>query len=125
MLVKQPNSCSLTLPNFNLKTLLDPLPGENFSKDDFISNTITLKYYSPIGLHHLIFVMAVVSPKAVSCPEIHLSTMFFIFMNGKSMPRPGCFTALVACMNDPCDMDRLYVSVDIRQLAFFSTHFAR
>jgi len=36
------------IPSFNLKTLLDSLPGENFSKDDFISNTITSKYYSPI-----------------------------------------------------------------------------
>ena len=36
------------IPSFNLKTLIDSLPGENFSKDDFIFNTITSKYYSPI-----------------------------------------------------------------------------
>ena len=36
------------IPSFNIKTLIDSLPGENFSKDDFISNTITSKYYSPI-----------------------------------------------------------------------------
>ena len=35
-------------PSFNIKTLLDSLPGENFDKDDFISNTISSKYYSPI-----------------------------------------------------------------------------
>ena len=35
------------LPNFNIKTLIDSLPGENFSKDDFISDTILSKYYSP------------------------------------------------------------------------------
>ena len=36
------------LPNFSIKTLIDSLPGENFSKDDFISDTIISKYYSPI-----------------------------------------------------------------------------
>ena len=36
------------IPSFNIKTLIDSLPGENFSKDDFISNTVTSKYYSPI-----------------------------------------------------------------------------
>ena len=36
------------IPSFNIKTLLDSLPGENFGKDDFVSNTITSKYYSPI-----------------------------------------------------------------------------
>jgi len=35
------------LPNFNIKTLIDLLPGENFSKDDFVSDTILSKYYSP------------------------------------------------------------------------------
>ena len=34
-------------PSFNIKTLLDSLPGENFDKDDFFSNTISSKYYSP------------------------------------------------------------------------------
>ena len=34
-------------PSFNIKTLLDSLPGENFDKDDFVSNTISSKYYSP------------------------------------------------------------------------------
>ena len=34
-------------PSFSIKTLLDSLPGENFSKDDFISNTIDSRYYSP------------------------------------------------------------------------------
>ena len=37
-------------PSFSIKTLLDSLPGENFSKDDFISNSISSKYYSPCDL---------------------------------------------------------------------------
>ena len=28
------------LPKFNIKSLIDSLPGENFEKDDFISDTI-------------------------------------------------------------------------------------
>ena len=37
-------------PSFSIKSLLDSLPGENFSKDDFISNSISSKYYSPCDL---------------------------------------------------------------------------
>ena len=36
------------VPNFNIKSLVDSLPGENFSKDEFIYDTIESKYYQPI-----------------------------------------------------------------------------
>ena len=43
------------VPSFNIKTLLDSLPGENFEKDDFVTNTISSKYYSPIELRQTKF----------------------------------------------------------------------
>ena len=36
-------------PSFNMQSLLDQLPGEKFANDDFISNTITSRYSTPIG----------------------------------------------------------------------------
>ena len=36
------------IPSFNIKSLIDSLPGENYDKDDFVSNTISSKYYSSI-----------------------------------------------------------------------------
>ena len=44
---KQDSDYIQNTPSFSIKTLLDSLPGENFSKDDFISNTIDSRYYSP------------------------------------------------------------------------------
>ena len=35
------------IPTFSIKTLLDQLPGEKFSKDEFVSNTVDSKYYTP------------------------------------------------------------------------------
>ena len=33
-------------PSFSLKSLLDKLPGQNFSKDEFLNDTIKSKYYT-------------------------------------------------------------------------------
>ena len=36
------------LPKFDIKSLIDSLPGEHFEKDDFISDTIVSRYYTPM-----------------------------------------------------------------------------
>ena len=36
------------VPNFNIKSLVDSLPGENYAKDEFIYETIESRYYQPI-----------------------------------------------------------------------------
>ena len=35
------------LPSFTIQSLLDQLPGQNFSTDDFLSDSIESKYYTP------------------------------------------------------------------------------
>ena len=35
------------LPSFSIQSLLDQLPGQNFSTDDFLSDSIESKYYTP------------------------------------------------------------------------------
>ena len=35
------------LPSFSIQSLLDQLPGQNFNTDDFLSESIESKYYSP------------------------------------------------------------------------------
>ena len=35
------------LPSFSIQSLLDQLPGQNFNSDDFLSDTIESKYYTP------------------------------------------------------------------------------
>ena len=35
------------VPTFSIKTLLDQFPGDKFAHDDFISDTVESKYYSP------------------------------------------------------------------------------
>ena len=42
------NADSLSnLPSFTIQSLLDQLPGQNFSTDDFLSDSIESKYYTP------------------------------------------------------------------------------
>ena len=35
------------IPSFTIQSLLDELPGQNFTTDDFLSNSIESKYYTP------------------------------------------------------------------------------
>ena len=35
------------LPSFSMQSLLDQMPGQNFSTDEFLSNSIESKYYTP------------------------------------------------------------------------------
>ena len=35
------------LPSFSMQSLLDQMPGQNFSTDDFLSESIESKYYTP------------------------------------------------------------------------------
>ena len=58
------------LPNFDIKTLIDSLPGENFSKDDFISDTILSKYYSPFE-----FKIKKINKKSFSMIHLNISSL--------------------------------------------------
>ena len=40
-------SSSISMPSFTIQSLLDKMPGQNFDTDDFLSETITSKYFSP------------------------------------------------------------------------------
>ena len=67
-------------PSFNIKTLLDSLPGENFDKDDFISNTISSKYYSPIEFKQTKF-----NKKHLSMAHLNIASLQFHIEELKSL----------------------------------------
>ena len=37
----------MNFPSFSIQSLLDQLPGQNFSTDDFLSDNVESKYYTP------------------------------------------------------------------------------
>jgi len=57
-------------PSFSLKSLLDKLPGQNFSKDEFLNDTIKSKYYT-VGD----FLAAKFSAKKFSIIHLNISSL--------------------------------------------------
>ena len=78
------------IPSFNIKTLLDSLPGENFGKDDFVSNTITSKYYTPIEFKQTRF-----NKKHLSMAHLNIASLQFHIDELKN---------LLALLNEPFDI---------------------
>ena len=68
------------IPSFNIKTLLDSLPGENFDKDDFTSNTISSKYYTPIEFKQQRF-----NKKQFSMAHLNIASLQFHIDELKSL----------------------------------------
>ena len=44
--IPKPGSIN-SMPSFTIKSLLDQMPGQNFETDEFMSETITSKYFTP------------------------------------------------------------------------------
>jgi len=40
------------VPKFSIQSLIDKLPGEHFDTNDFLSDSITSKYYTPVEFIH-------------------------------------------------------------------------
>ena len=58
------------IPSFTIQSLLDELPGQNFTTDDFLSNSIESKYYTPATFLNQKF-----SKKSFSLIHLNISSL--------------------------------------------------
>ena len=58
------------LPSFSIQSLLDQLPGQNFSTDDFLSDSIESKYYTPAQ-----FIAEKFSKKAFTMIHLNIASL--------------------------------------------------
>ena len=64
------------LPSFTIQSLLDKMPGQSFSTDDFFSSSIDSKYYTPSD-----FIDSRFSVKPFSVINLNITSILTSFKN--------------------------------------------